>query len=226
MKASNFFSVMEEFSTAARAAWDVLRKECYALFQGLLRFRPFVYGRRVRFIVDSKVLMYMFRSESAVIKRWHAFIQTLDYEMVHVSSESNAIADCISRYTYIAPPAASSTPLLLQRAPQSTPPISRQHDRTSAVRPPSVNSLAPIDHVPAPPLTRSGDVETNPGPSDDAPVILIEDSSSTALATRHWSDSGAAQRRSLRGRADAKTPAHLPPEHHAAATATCVLSTC
>jgi hypothetical protein len=145
-----------------QAAWDVLRKECYALFQGLLRFRPFVYGRRVRFIVDSKVLMYMFRSESTVIKRWHAFIQTLDYEMVHVPSESNAIADCISRYTYIAPPAASSTPLLLQRAPQSAP-LSYRQRVTSAVQPPSVNLLAPVDHVPAPPLTRSGDVETNPG---------------------------------------------------------------
>ena len=158
-----------------QATWDVLNKEAFALFQGLLRFRPFVYGRRVRVIVDSKVLMFMFRSESPVIKRWHAFIQTLDYEMVHVPSESNAIADCISRTTYIAPPAAPTVPSLLRRIPTSSSPAGhhsspRPHARVNAV------VWAPVDAVPAQPLTRYG-IESNPGPSDSPSVIQLSSDS-------------------------------------------------
>jgi hypothetical protein len=138
----------------SQASWDILKKEAYALFQALFKFQMFIYGRRIRIIIDSKVLLHMFRSTVPMIKRWYAFIQTFDFEMVHVSSERNAFADCLSRFTTISTPAA--VPNLL---------------------------LFPNRHVPAPSLTQCGDVHPNPGPIDhlhdtkssDAIIVVSSD---------------------------------------------------
>jgi hypothetical protein len=75
---------------ARQSLFDILKKEAFALFQAFWRFRAFLYGRKVRIITDSKVLLFMFRSDVPMIKRWHAFIQTFDYSIVHVSSDRNA----------------------------------------------------------------------------------------------------------------------------------------
>jgi hypothetical protein len=32
---------------ARQGLWDILREECYAVFQALYRFRPFIFGRKV-----------------------------------------------------------------------------------------------------------------------------------------------------------------------------------
>ena len=88
----------------------------------------------------------MFRSEIPMIKRWHAYIQNFDYEIVHVSSDKNALADALTRCIHIAPPAATVKPRLMQ-------------------------SVSAIDIVPAPSLLLDGDVESNPGPRSDIIVI-------------------------------------------------------
>jgi hypothetical protein len=140
---------------ARQASWDILKKEGFALFQAFYRFKPFVFGRRVRVFTDSKVLMHMFRSESPVIKRWHAFIQCFDYEMHHISSSANALVDCLSRYV------------------------------VDPAKPPTAPRLfSAVKSVPAPSLLRDGDVESNPGPpkvvvidssssSDSAPTDVL-----------------------------------------------------
>ena len=119
-----------------QASWDILKKEGFALFQALHRFKQFIWGRHIRIITDSKVLMFMFRSDNAVIKRWHAFIQTFDYSMIHVNSDANSIADCLTRCLSAPPPVQDRTPRL----------------------------LSPTAHVPAPSLLEDGDIEPNPGP--------------------------------------------------------------
>jgi hypothetical protein len=133
---------------ARQGVYDILRKECFAVFQALYRFRPFIFGRRVRIIVDSKVLLHMFRSENPMIKRWFAYIQTFDYTLIHVDTSSNALADCISRYVHVPPRPVQVTPRLMQTA----------------------------RHVPAPSLLKCGDVEPNPGPPSDDEVVCIADS--------------------------------------------------
>ncbi len=135
---------------ARQSLWDILKKEASALFQAFWRFRAFLYGRRVRIITDSKVLLFMFRSEIPMIKRWHAYIQTFDYEIAHVSSDRNALADALTRCITIAPPVSLPTPRLLQ-------------------------TVAAIDAVPAPSLLLSGDVESNPGPRSHVIVIDSDD---------------------------------------------------
>jgi hypothetical protein len=140
---------------ARQSLWDILKKEAFALFQAFWRFRAYLHGRRTRIITDSKVLMFMFRSEIPMIKRWHAFIQTFDYEIVHVSSDRNALADALTRCIHIAPPATAVRPRLLQ-------------------------SVSAIDIVPAPSLLLDGDVEPNPGPSSE--VIVISDSDDPLVA--------------------------------------------
>jgi hypothetical protein len=144
-----------------QAPWDILRKEAFALFQAFTRFKPFIWGRRIRVITDSKVLMFLFRSENVVLKRWHAFIQTFDYSMNHVSSDANALCDCLTRCLAVPPKPVTHTPRL----------------------------LAAAEHVPAPSILLCGDVEPNPGPpSDDdmpltAPIVISSSSSGSSPAS-------------------------------------------
>ena len=138
---------------ARRAEWDILKKEASALFQALHRFRQYIFGRRIRIFTDSKVLMHMFRSDSPVLKRWYAYLQTYDYEMFHISSSANALVDCLSRY--VVDPA------------------------TSSARVPRLLALA-TKTVPAPSLLQCGDVEPNPGPPK--PIVIESSSSDPSLS--------------------------------------------
>jgi hypothetical protein len=88
-----------------QAKWDILRKECAALYMAVKGFRLYTFGRCIRIIVDSKVLTYMHRSAVPMVQRWYSFIQSQDYVMIHFSSEKNSFADALTRCTYI-PPAA------------------------------------------------------------------------------------------------------------------------
>ena len=151
-----------------QCSWDILRKEAMALFQAFYRFKQFIWGRRIKVITDSKVLMYMFRSENVVIKRWHAYIQTFDYNMHHVSSEANALCDSLTRCLTVPPKPAPPTPRLLAAVRHTpTPSILLCGDVETQPGP------AAIQHVPAPSILLCGDVESQPGPSsdDDAPIV-------------------------------------------------------
>lgn len=170
---------------ARQAVWDILRKEAWAVFQALLRFRPFIFGRKVRIIIDSKVLLHLYRSEVSMLKRWFAYIQTFDYDIVHVDSNSNALADCLSRCVYVPPQAAPSAPRLLQVAKHvPAQPLQRSGDIETNPGPPVVSTAQTLPHVasrvPAPSLLRCGDVEPNPGPSSDEDVIWLGSSDDDA----------------------------------------------
>jgi len=150
-----------------QATWPIIQKEAYALFQALVRFRQYVFGRRIRVIVDSKVLLHMFRSENAMLKRWYAYIQTFDFEIFHVISDANSLADCLSRY--------------VARQPNPKP------KPVTLLSPFTVSRVAAIRHVPAPSLLACGDVESNPGPSssdDDTPIVFAGASAATRIPPR------------------------------------------
>jgi len=137
---------------ARQASWDILKKEAKALIEGLKRLSQYIYGRRLVIIVDSRVLLHIFRSSSPMLQRWYAYLQTFDFEMRHVASDENPLADCLSRCVAIPPPPAPSGPRLLRA----------------------------IDNdIPAVPLTQQG-VEPNPGPrSDDEPLVTTISSDSS-----------------------------------------------
>jgi hypothetical protein len=88
-----------------QAKWDILKKECASLYMAVKTFRHYTFGRVIRIIVDSKVLMYMHRSTVPMVQRWYAFMQSQDFVMIHFSSEANCFADALTRCTYIPPPA-------------------------------------------------------------------------------------------------------------------------
>jgi hypothetical protein len=101
-----------------------------------------------------------------MLKIWFAYIQTFEYNIVHVDSNSNALADCLSRCVYVPPRPTPQTPQPLKVAKR----------------------------VPAPSLLRSGDIESNPGPksadevitidSDDDPIVSVSDAPVVAAITR------------------------------------------
>ena len=169
--------------SAKQAEWDVLKKEAMALFQALTRFRQYLYGRRFRIYTDSKVLMYMFRTESTVIKRWYAYAQTYDFDMLHISSNANALVDCLSRYTFDPVAAPVSGPRLLAAA-KSVPaksllrcgdvesnPGPNNRPRVAATQVHAQGPLAPAQLVPPPSILDCGDIEANPGPVSPAPSV-------------------------------------------------------
>ena len=176
-----------------QADWNILKKEAGALFFAMSRFRPFIFGRRVRVFVDSKVLLHMFRSECPVLRRWYAYIQAFDFEMIHIASESNALVDCLSRCVITPIPKPISTPKLLKAAKLvPAPPITLGGDVETQPGPHfPVAPWAPILVVPAPSLLLDGDVEPNPGPpkvteplTDLLPLSFASDSEDDALPQR------------------------------------------
>lgn len=173
-----------------QAAWDVLKKEAFSLFQALHRFRQYVYGRKVRIFTDSKVLMHMFRSESPVLKRWYAYLQTFDFEMFHISSDSNALVDCLSQYVAEPQPLIACVPKL----------------------------LAAVKAVPAPSLLRCGDVESNPGPITDDEQEVIDVSSSTSSPDVIAPVGAAAKKRPTRKHDTPSPSPHTPADVNSSST--------
>ena len=183
--------------TAKQAPWDILKKEAKALILALKRMAPLIYGCRVKVIVDSKVLMHIFRSANPMLIRWHAYLQTFDFEMLHVSSEDNALADCISRYVAVAPPPVPNTPLLLRAINRNVPavpltqqsiehqpgpfPFTVRQSQIARTHAPPLPPHAINNNVPAVPLTEQG-VESNPGPSSgsSSPIHISSGSSDDA----------------------------------------------
>ena len=86
-----------------QARWDILKKECWALYRAIKQFRYYLFGRFFRIIVDSKVLMHMHRSSVPMIQRWYSYIQSHDFVLIHFSSENNGLADALTRCTVIPP---------------------------------------------------------------------------------------------------------------------------
>jgi hypothetical protein len=151
--------------------------------------------------------MHMFRSESPVLKRWYAYLQTFDFEMFHISSDANSLVDCLSRYVHDPLPVVASVPKLLAAIKAvPAPSLLRCGDVESQPGPPAPAAfkfpakVAPAvinNNVPAPSLLICGDVESHPGPpkanggqaADDV-VNVSSDSPST--------DTTPAKRRSRR----------------------------
>jgi hypothetical protein len=110
----------------------------FALVQAFRAFRDFIWGRHIRVIIDSKVLMHMGRSSVAMVQQWYAYIQQYDFELIHFIFEQNALADGLTRCVSISAPAApinySSTRPIAKPVPFSTP-VAAPEQTLAAARP-------------------------------------------------------------------------------------------
>jgi hypothetical protein len=194
-----------------QAAWSVIEKEYFAIFQGFCRFDQFIRGRHITLLTDSKVLLHAFRSSNQKVRRWYSYVQGFDFDVQHITSEQNALCDAMTRCVSIAQLLPAPRDVGIQ--PATTRPRRRQPAITAAILPsPFILSDFPIlsDPLVSPAailpdplisLLIDGDIEPNPGPrpkasaatpampplvsdsdSDDAPIVAPQPLSAQSMA--------------------------------------------
>ena len=82
--------------------WDAGKHECKALLLAIKKFRAYLYNVRFTVETDAKTLVAQLqRSASempgALITRWLAYLNTWDFDIVHVAGKKNVVADALSR---------------------------------------------------------------------------------------------------------------------------------
>lgn len=80
--------------------WNIVEKEGYAIVQCVDKFRHYLIGKRFVLRTDNRVLTFLkstHTSKSRKLLNWALTLSEYDYDIVHIPSKSNEIADCLSR---------------------------------------------------------------------------------------------------------------------------------
>jgi RNase H-like domain found in reverse transcriptase/Reverse transcriptase (RNA-dependent DNA polymerase)/Integrase zinc binding domain len=86
--------------TDAETRYNVSQQECLAIVWSIRIFRPFLYGREFKVIVDHCALCWL-RSNSDVtgrLARWAILLQDYQFQICHKSGKLHMAPDCLSRY--------------------------------------------------------------------------------------------------------------------------------
>lgn len=88
----------------AEENYSQLDREALALVFGVKTFHQYVYGRKFLLETDHKPLVYIFGPKKGIpqmaasrVQRWAVFLAGYDFEIKHISGESNGPADALSR---------------------------------------------------------------------------------------------------------------------------------
>ena len=81
-----------------------LDKEGLAIMFGLQKFIMYLYGRHFTILTDNKPLERIFGPKTSIptlaaqrLQRWAVILSAYDYELKHISSKENVLADALSR---------------------------------------------------------------------------------------------------------------------------------
>ena len=83
--------------TGAAERWDIPKKEAYAIYYSVkelayyLEVKPFVIE------TDHANLVWIEKSEAAIIIRWRLFLQGFAFKIRHIPGKANVFADMLSR---------------------------------------------------------------------------------------------------------------------------------
>lgn len=90
--ASRTLSVTEE-------KYSVPEKEMLAIFWSLQVFRNYLYGAKFKILTDHQPLTFALspKNTNAKLKRWKAYLEEHDYEIVYKPGKANVVADALSR---------------------------------------------------------------------------------------------------------------------------------
>lgn len=80
--------------------WPVIEKECYAIFEAVHHFRPYLLGRPFTIISDHRPLTWLNSIEdpSSKLTRWRLRLAEFDYKIIYRPGSLNKVADALSRY--------------------------------------------------------------------------------------------------------------------------------
>ena len=89
-------TVAHKFSTTAQK-WETIKQEGFAIFYAVKKLTPYLSGKDFLIETDHRNLVYMERSEVAILIRWRLFLQQFRFRIRHIKGVDNVVADTFSR---------------------------------------------------------------------------------------------------------------------------------
>ena len=77
--------------------WDMFKKEAYAIFCGVKHFSYYLRGKPLVLETDHRNLLWIEKSEAAIVVRWRIYMQQFILWMRHIPGRHNIVADWMSR---------------------------------------------------------------------------------------------------------------------------------
>ena len=77
--------------------WDAYKREAYALFYAIHTFSFYLRGKFFVVETDHRNLQWIESSESPIIVRWRALMQSFHFLILHIPGRENRVADFMSR---------------------------------------------------------------------------------------------------------------------------------
>ena len=77
--------------------WDAYKREAYAIYHSVHSFAWYLRGKQFVVESDHRNLQWIEASESPIVVRWRALLQSFNFVVVHIPGRDNKVADWISR---------------------------------------------------------------------------------------------------------------------------------
>jgi hypothetical protein len=82
---------------ATQQRWSTIEQEAYGIYFSVLSLRSYLLGHPFTVQTDHRNLTYLSKAEAPKIVRWRLALLQFDFNIVHVSGESNVVPDALSR---------------------------------------------------------------------------------------------------------------------------------
>ena len=81
--------------TATR--WDIHKIECFAIYLTVFKLSHLLLGKQFVVETDHSNLLFMEKSEFAIVIRWRCYLQQFAFFLRHIPGKNNVLADYLSR---------------------------------------------------------------------------------------------------------------------------------
>ena len=89
-------TVAHKFSETA-TKWETIKQEGFAIFYAVKKLSHYLSGKEFLIETDHRNLVYMERSEVAILIRWRLYLQQFRFHIRHIEGKKNIAADTFSR---------------------------------------------------------------------------------------------------------------------------------
>jgi hypothetical protein len=77
--------------------WSTIEQEAFAMFYAITHLSHYLLGHAFAVETDHKNLLYISRSSTPKLVRWHLQLQDYDFTIRHIAGRDNVVADALSR---------------------------------------------------------------------------------------------------------------------------------
>jgi hypothetical protein len=87
--------------------WDAYKREAYGIYFGVLEFAYYLRGKHFIAETDHRNLQWIESSQSPIVVRWRALLQSFNFLIRHIPGSVNRVADWLSRVDFDQPSLAT-----------------------------------------------------------------------------------------------------------------------